>query len=54
MTGTPRRLSPTPIGCRQKLCTIIQFMCSLARFIHEGAESGLWGDEITSNMMASG
>lgn len=27
---------------------------SLARFIREGAEDGLWSDEITSNMMASG
>src|SRR5271157_1385787 len=26
----------------------------LARFIHEGAQGGLWGDEITPNMMASG
>src|SRR5271157_4742640 len=27
---------------------------NLARFIHEGAQGGLWGDEITPNMMASG
>src|SRR5271157_5680473 len=26
----------------------------LTRFIHEGAQGGLWGDEITPNMMASG
>jgi hypothetical protein len=27
---------------------------ALARFIREGAQSGLWGDEITPNMMAPG
>ena len=27
---------------------------ALARFIREGAESGLWGDEITPNIMAWG
>jgi hypothetical protein len=26
----------------------------LTRFIREGAQSGLWGDEITPNMMAPG
>jgi hypothetical protein len=26
----------------------------LARFIREGAQDALWGDEITSNMAASG
>ena len=26
----------------------------LARFIREGAESGLWGDQITPNIMAWG
>jgi hypothetical protein len=26
----------------------------LARFIREGAQSGLWGDQITPNIMASG
>jgi hypothetical protein len=26
----------------------------LARFIHEGAESGFWGDEITPNIVAAG
>jgi hypothetical protein len=26
----------------------------LARFIREGAQSGLWGDQITPNMMAPG
>ena len=27
---------------------------ALTRFIREGAESGLWGDQITPNMMAPG
>ena len=27
---------------------------NLARFIHEGAESGFWGDEITPNIVAAG
>ena len=35
------------------ICAIAGFG-PLARFIREGAESGLWGDEITPNMMAPG
>src|SRR5271157_3648056 len=31
-----------------------QPLLPLTRFIHEGAQGGLWGDEITPNMMASG
>jgi hypothetical protein len=27
---------------------------ALARFIREGAQDGLWGDQITPNMMAPG
>ena len=30
------------------------FSIPLARFIREGAESGLWGDQITPNIMAWG
>src|SRR5271157_1711622 len=33
---------------------ILAALNRLTRFIHEGAQGGLWGDEITPNMMASG
>ena len=39
---------------RWMFCFVPDVGIGLARFIHDGAEGGLWGDEITSNMMASG
>jgi hypothetical protein len=48
--GYPGHLRATLVGA---LKDVIFEPSVLARFIREGAEDGLWGDEITPNMMAS-
>ena len=45
-------LNDTPVGYKPQKGLPAQV--TLARFIREGAESGLWGDEITPNIMAWG
>jgi hypothetical protein len=38
----------------QLMVTVSTARLRLTRFIREGAESGLWGDQITPNIMAWG
>ena len=62
-TAPPGLACSSGVSVRSKRVSILNILVGtatgfpplhLARFIHEGAQGGLWGDEITPNMMASG